>query len=227
MVERIPMSYVLVELDALFYNKITLQSGGEIIIDPTYEPEKHHQTSGIVKTVPDSLYFEKSDMEFSMEYKVPIELKEGDKVFFHYLQISSAISNSHLLTIDGKQHIFIRYDQCFCAVRDEEFVMLNGWMLLEPIDQEDKPQPKYINTRLPKSRRKKDPLRGKILYLGDPVSEYLWGGEETDDGINVDAGEVVTFLPESDIPLEYNLHRTLSEVYYRVQRKDLINKIIN
>jgi co-chaperonin GroES (HSP10) len=226
MVERIPASYVLIELDALFYNKITLRSGDDLIIDPTYEPEKHHQTSGIVKAVPDSLYFQKFDMEFSMEYKVPVEIKEGDKVFFHYLQISSAISNNHLLKIDGKQHIFIRYDQCFCALRDDKFVMLNGWMLLEPINQKDKPKPKYIDPRLPKDRQEKNPLRGKILHLGESVTEYLWGGEETDIGIDVDAGDVVTFLPHSDIPLEYNLHRTLKNVYYRVQRKDLINKII-
>ncbi len=226
MIERIPKSYVLVEVDSLFQDKILFQDGRELHIDPTYEPEKHHQTSGIVHTVPDSLHFDLKDMEFSMEYDVPIELKKGDKVFFHYLQISDAIKNKMLLTIEGKLHIFVRYDSCFCALREDEMVMLNGWMLLEPFGTTEELTSNVIDTKLPFHRRKPHPLKGEITSIGTPVKQYLWNKHESDKNINVSLGDKVMFLPHSDIPLEYGLHQKLDKVYYRVQRKDLLNKIL-
>jgi co-chaperonin GroES (HSP10) len=225
MIKRIPQNFVLIEVESLFHDNILFNDGRELLIDPTYEPEKHHQTSGIVHTVPDSLYFNKKDIEFSMEYQVPVELQKGDKVFFHYLQISSAINQKLLLTIEGKLHIFVRYDQCFCAIREGEMIMLNGWMLLEPYDYEEQIQSEVINTKLPSNRRKHHPLKGVISHIGDPVSEYLWGKHETDKGINVDKGDKVMFMPFSDIPLEYNMHQKLDKVYFRVQRKDILNKL--
>jgi co-chaperonin GroES (HSP10) len=226
MIERIPSSFVLVEIDSLFHENILFQDGRELLIDPTYEPEKHLQTSGIVHTVPDSLYFNKKDMHDSMEYDVPIELKKGDKVFFHYLQLDTAIKRKMLLTIDDKLHAFIRYDQCFCAIRDDEFITLNGWMLLEPYGLEDEVTSELIQTKIPRSRRRSHPLKGKIVHLGTPVNEYLWSKHESDKGVNVEVGDNVMFTPHSDIPLEYDMHQKLDKIYYRVQRKDLLNKLI-
>lgn len=227
MVERIPNNYVLVEIDSLFHDKILFKDGGEFHIDPTFDPEKHHNTSGIVHTVPDSLYFNLTDMEFSMEYDVPIELKEGDKVFFHYLQISHAISGNMLLTIKGKLHVFVRYDSCFCALRGDDMIMLNGWMLLLPYGNAETLESDIIETKIPKDRRKPHPLKGEIVQIGNPVNRYLWNNHESDKNINVSLGDKVMFLPHSDIPLEYGLHQKLDKVYYRVQRKDLLNKIIH
>jgi hypothetical protein len=101
--------------------------------------------------------------------------------------------------------------------------MLNGWMLLEPVEYENKPKTVF-NPRLPSDRQKKHPLRGKIAHLGTPVEEYFWGNDN-DDNINVCKDDLVTFLPNSDIPLEYKFHQSLDNVYFRVQRKDLLNKI--
>lgn len=225
MIERIPKSFVLVEVDSLFHDKILFDDGRELLIDPTYEPEKHHQVSGIVHTVPDSLYYNKKDMEFSMEYDVPVELKKGDKVFFHYLQITKVLSESLMLTIDDKLHIFVRYDSCFCAIRDDNFIMLNGWMLLEPYGNTERLESEVLDLHLPFNRRKPHPLKGEITHIGEPVKEYLWSNHESDKNINVSLGDKVMFLPHSDIPLEYDMHQELNKVYYRVQRKDLLNKI--
>jgi len=226
MLERIPKNFVLVEVESLFHDKVIFKDGRKLLIDTTYEPDKHNQVSGIVHTVPDSLYFNTSDMEFSMEYDIPMELKKGDKVFFHYLQVTAAIKKELTLTIDGKLHIFIRYDQCFCSIRDEDIVMLNGWMLLEPFGNEDRITSDVINVDLPFHRTKPHPLKGEIAHIGIPVNKYLWSKHETDDDVEVSKGDKVMFLPFSDIPLEYGLHQTLDKLYYRVQRKDLLNKLI-
>lgn len=225
MVESTLGNYVLVEVEYLFHKKIVFKSGGELFIDPTYEPEKHHKVSGIVKAVPDTLYFNNKDIETSSEFNVPIELKEGDEVFFHYLQIHYAITENRILTIDGKLHIFVRYDSCFCAIREEEMVMLNGWILLEPYGEDKMLTSDILQLKLPSSRQKPHPLKGTVAHIGKPVDEYLWSKHESDFGINVALGDNVVFLPHSDIPLEYGIHRKLDKIYYRVQRKDLLTKI--
>ena len=225
MIERIPKNFVLVEVESLFHEKIIFKDGSEFIIDTTYEPEKHNQVSGIVHTVPDDLYFNTSDMEFSMEYDVPIEIEKGDMVFFHYLQLSEAIKNNYIMMIDDKMHVYVRYDQCFCAIRNKEVIMLNGWILLEPFGEEETLRSDLINVNLPFHRRKAHPLRGEIAHIGLPVKKYLWSKYETDQDIAVGYGDKVMFLPHSDIPLEYGLHQTLEKLYYRVQRKDLLSKI--
>lgn len=225
MIKRIPSSYVLVEVETLLHDKVLFQDGRELLIDSSYEPEKHNQVSGIVHTAPDSLYFDTSEMEMSMEYDVPMELQKGDKVFFHYLQMSTAIKGNLILTINDKLHIFVRYDQCFCAIRKEEVIMLNGWMLLKPNGEEDMVSSSIIDVDLPTHRRKPHPLKGEVVHLGHPVKKYLWSKHETDENIDVALGDIVMFLPYSDIPLEYALHQSLDDIYYRVQRKDLLNKL--
>ena len=105
-------------------------------------------------------------------------------------------------------------------------IMLNGWMLLEPIERAVNKESKVITT-LPRDIQKKDPLKGKIIHVGTPVKEYFYGKVEADNGIDVKKGDTVIFLPHSDIPLEYSMHQSLKEVYYRVQRKELLSIYIN
>ena len=224
MIQRIPKNYVLVEVDSLIHDKILFKDGSKLIVDTTYEPDKHNQVFGVVHTAPDDLYFDPKEMEFSVEYDIPMEIKKGDKIFYHYLQISTAIKQDLVLNIGGKTHIFVRYDQCFCAMRGDQVIMLNGWMLLEPYGLEDVLTSEVIKIR--PGNRRPHPLKGKIAHIGTPVNKYLWSAHESDDHINVKSGDKVMFLPYSDIPLEYGIHQTLDQTYYRVQRKDLLNKLI-
>ena len=47
------------------------------------------------------------------------------------------------------------------------------------------------------------------------------------DMLHVEKGDTVIFLPHSDIPLEYDMHQSLKEKYYRVQRKELLSIYLN
>lgn len=218
---RIPKNFVLVEVSCLRHKKIAFEEGLEIIVDPSFHPEQHAQTQGVVKAVPESLYFNNKDVMNSVEYLTDIEVEVGDQVFFHYLQINNAISKKRIIHEDGKFFIFVRYDSLFCAIRDGEVVMCNGWMLLKPVAKaSDKITAK--SDRLPKDRQTFDPLMGEIAHVGNPVKEYFYGKHEADSGINVEQGQLVAFLPNSDIPLEYNMHQSLKDTYYRVQRKELL-----
>ena len=135
MKKKIPKNHVLIEVDFLRHKKIAFKSGTEIIVDPTFHPQQHAQTSGIVKVVPEGLYYDKNDRGFeSVEYLTDINIEVGDSVFFHYLQIDIAINQRRIIEEDGKFFIFIKHDSLFLSIRNEDVIMHNGWMLLEPVD---------------------------------------------------------------------------------------------
>lgn len=217
---KIPKNHVLVEVSCLRHEKISFESS-EIIVDPTFAPEQHAQTNGIVKAIPESLYFNNKDVMQSVEFLVDIDVKVGDHVFFHYLQINNAIGKKQVIYKDGKFYIFIRHDSLFCGIRDNEIIMFNGWMLLKPIEKASEKIDNF-NPILPKNRQTFEPLMGEIAHLGKPVKEYYYGKHEADSGINVEKGQIVAFLPHSDIPLEYDMHQSLKDKFFRVQRKELL-----
>ena len=103
--------------------------------------------------------------------------------------------------------------------------MFNGWMLLKPVDKAVDEEKGYIDT-LPKDRQEHDPLMGEIVHIGAPVEDYFYGSE-SDDGIEVKKGDIVIFMPHSDIPLEYPMHKNLEDTYFRVQRKELLSIYVN
>jgi hypothetical protein len=218
---RIPKNHVLVEVGFLRHKKIAFQSGTEIIVDPSFVKEQHAKTNGIVKAIPEALYFNPLDPMQSSEYLTNINVKVGDEVFFHYLQVNTAVNERKIIEEDGKFYIYINHDSLFCSIRDDEMIMHNGWMLLEPMDLAVDEKKTYID-RIPRHRQSHDPLKGRIVHLGDQVEKYIFGSE-TDAGIYVKKGDIVIFLPNSDIPLEYHMHQSLDKKYYRVQRKELLS----
>jgi hypothetical protein len=224
MVKRIPKNHILVEMDCLRHKKIPFKNGYDIIIDPGFAKEQHAQTHGIVRKLPEALYFNEKDIE-SLEFKTPITVQEGDKVFFHYLQINKAISKNKTIYKDGKYYIFIHHDSLFFGERNNQYIMFNGWMLLKPIKAAVDEEKLYLDT-LPKNRQEHDPLMGEIAFCGEPVEQYFYGSE-TDEGVNVKVGDKVVFLPHSDIPVEYPMHQSLEQKYFRVQRKELLSIYIN
>ena len=223
---KIPQNHLLVKVDCLRHKKIAFESGTKIIVDPSFKPEQHANTNGVVVAVPKSLYFNKRDVMESSQYLTDIEVKLGDKVYFHYLQINYAIKHRKVVEVGGEFYIFIRYDSLFCGLRDGKMIMFNGWMLLEPIHLIETDKDKGFVSKLPKDRQKPDPMKGKIVCAGGAVREYFYGSE-TDNGIEVEEGDEVIFLPHSDIPLEYNMHQDLKKKYFRVQRKELLSVYIN
>lgn len=219
--KRIPKNYVLVEVDFLRHKKVSYDSGAEIIIDYTFEPEQHALTHGVVATIPEALYFNSKDYD-SLEFLTDIDVKVGDQVFFHYIQINKADRGRQLFIENGKTYIFISHDSLFCGIRNDEVVMFNGWLLLNPIAKAIETDQEAVLVR-PDDKESFHPLMGEIEHIGSPVKKYWYGTEtDTDSGIEVEKGDLVAFLPHSDIPLEYPMHQSLNKKYYRAQRKELL-----
>lgn len=61
----------------------------------------------------------------------PIEVKEGDSVYFHYLTLQE--HNFLGKDEDGMELYKCSYDQLFCYVRDGVVNLVNGWMAVSPL----------------------------------------------------------------------------------------------
>ena len=73
MIKRIPKNYILVEVDCLRHKKIAFQNGFNIIVDPGFAKEQHAQTHGIVKNIPEGLYFNTKDINSSyLQFEFPL-----------------------------------------------------------------------------------------------------------------------------------------------------------
>lgn len=216
MIKRIPTNYVLVEQDLEHNEEVELSSGAKLYVDPTFEPEKHSKIKGKVLAVPDKIYFDKID-EASMEYDVDMDVQVGDEVYFHYLSSGKAVKGRMTYEVDGKRCIFIPYDKLFFAKRGDDVIMLNGWMLVEPIED-------TIDTTLviPDTMRGHSKKIGKIKHCGSHVRKYKFYPDVCEHNITVADGDRVIFTKHSDIPVEYDLHNTLGTKVFRMQRKDII-----
>ena len=65
----------------------------------------------------------------------PIEVKDGDTAYFHYLTLSD---NNYLgKDEEGFELYRCGYDNLFCYVREGKIHMVNGWVAVTPLKDED------------------------------------------------------------------------------------------
>lgn len=202
-------------------DKVKLKSGEELWIDTSYEREKHAATTGTVIRVPERLYFSYNNGGQSVDFDVDMELKEGDKVYFHYLSCLNALKDCRYVVYEDEYYLWIKYDSMYVGKRGEDIVMLNGWMLMEPINIDSfKSETLYVPET---SKNTSSSKYARIKYFGKPVRNYLRNKNITEVNLKVEKGDVVMFDPHSDIPLQYDLHADLegSNKFFRMQRKDI------
>lgn len=124
-VDSIPVAlqdavYVTVERE---YDNLVDLGGFEVEVDASYEPMQHIAERGTVASVPRRLG------EYYTRRGIPMDVCVGDLVHFHY----HAIDPHNLLVVDGRKYYRVEYDQLYYAKREERIVMLNDFMLAEPV----------------------------------------------------------------------------------------------
>jgi co-chaperonin GroES (HSP10) len=174
----------------------------ELSIDTSYEPYKHAVTWGTVMAVNKEIEDETTTME----------LEAGDKLFFHYLCIPNAVRDNTWVLIKGKPYFLIQYDMCYCALRGEEIVPVNGWVLVSPID-EIIPE-SVCGFELADIREKKHSVKeGIVKYVGKPLN-----GEKNAAKL----GDKILYMKLSDVPMQYYLHNSFGENLLRMKNKDIM-----
>lgn len=211
---------VLIKFDPP-HESITV-AGQELQIDTSFNPLQHTSSTGTVLSVPERLIFDRKDSAKTMEYDVPMELQVGDNVILNYLSYAEAIKNE---PIDGGHPV--RYDEILVALRGEQVIPVNGLLLVEPLNIADTEEvkemskflvtPEYVKTQ-------KSETRGYVRYVGSPVRGYQMDYREeiyeSEDDVKV--GDFVQFDPAYAVPLQYELHRSLPMILYRMRRKDIL-----
>jgi len=179
----------------------TLKSG--LYIDTTYKPEHHVEIINEVIAVPERLKF--TDWETEMELKV------GDQVWVNYL----AIMKGEKIMVGDQTYTLVPYEKIILAKRGEDIVMLNGYVLIEPV-LEDAPESEIITLL---KNTKQAAMRGYVRYMGTPNKRY--SDELHTDEIGIKIGDMVGLRHGYHPKLESPYHQVIGD-YYVVQRRNIV-----
>jgi co-chaperonin GroES (HSP10) len=177
----------------------------QIQIDTTFEPEKHSATYGDVVAVCEGL---DDDLQTEMEVKV------GDRVFFHYLCIMNCIRDKKYVVSGGVPYFMVSYGSMFVAKRKEEVVPINGYLLVEPIS--DGVEEMIDGIYVPESMQNRNHKNmGVVRYVGTPLI-----GEK----VLAKRGDKIYFTKAANVPLQYELHNSFdgNKTYYRMKNDNVL-----
>ena len=145
------------------------------------------------------------------EYDIPNELEVGDRVWFSYF------GSLHGVDVFVGDELFrlIEYSYMIAAKRDEEIIILNGFVLIEEIEKHKSDVIKTI--------AQTDKTRGIVRYFGKK-REYPSGSQYSDD-IDIFCGdEVLIRKGTPDVKMERAPYlATFSDkMYRRIRRRDIL-----
>ena len=209
---KILNNHVLVLPHYDHYDKV-----GDFEINTSYEKEVHFPSSGTVVAVPYKLnYSTFAEDRESLMFDVDMQVKEGDTVIFGYNIVPQALQSGKSLG----NHVLIKYDNLFCAIRDEKIIMLNGYIIVEAIED----MAPAGDILLPDHLRSVNHFqKGKVLHIGDCVRRYRFYPEIGGDLLQMKAGQDILFHMQHSIPLQYAMHSIIDDKkeLYRMQQKDV------
>jgi co-chaperonin GroES (HSP10) len=130
----------------------------------------------------------------SMPWKTTMDLKQGDIVWVSSNAL--VIAEQHGGTIEADKEIYyvIQYSELIMVKRGKNVKMLNGFMLLEPVDEPDSvvERAKKSGIVIPDitKQKKKSDKYAIVRYIGEPV-EYLFNNKDRMDYPEIKLGDTV------------------------------------
>ena len=158
------------------------------------------------------------------DFGTTVEIQVGDQIIFSYMAIDRDPHQSETITHDRKigDDYIIRYNEVYCAVRNEEIIPVNGWVILEGMMEETKAEGIIIPEQYKETRSQ---IHCTIRHLGRPNTHYTSPmfkdlEPESDEWYE---GQQVLIPKWKAVPLQ---NEEFSLIYlglplYRAQRKDL------
>ena len=229
----------------------------ELYQDTTYNPGMHQPIVQRVCAVPKTLYFGRHQMfarqessfdarkqhnridtiainppiPHSMPWKVPMELKIDDTVYVDSFTLATAEKENRCIDCNGVKYFLVAYSDVYFKLVNGEPDMLNGWLLIEPIDNPEDEKVSALKElgfvfpgiTIDNDNRKAmgagDKL-GIIRYAGIPVEKYLEEDTEVHDEVGV--GEIIVFKWSANRRLESGVHRFFGQTELIVSRRERI-----
>lgn len=176
-----------------------------IQIDTSFEPEKHSATYGDVVSVCDGL---------DEHLQTDMEVKVGDRIFFHYLCILNCIRDKKFIVCDGVPYFMVSYGSTYCSRRKDEVIPLNGYLMVEPVDDgiDEIVDGLYMPDSLKNNNHKN---MGIVKYAGVPLK-----GEKA----LTKPGDKIYFTKAANVPLQYELHNDFegNKTFYRMKYDNVL-----
>lgn len=221
---------------------------GEIELYDSFEPAKHFSVKGRVLAVPEMLICFREDMNvlramqrvsknpiiqkdiqemnrWSVEFDTDMEVRVGDDVVFRYINRIACVEDEQVFGRDelgSRGALLISYDELYMALRGDERILLNGWILVEPVEYSEAELIEMGGGFEKAMKSLEKPGVGIVREVGMPNYGYLDGTEE---GPDVKPGMEILFRHSNAVPIEFKYHKELNEgkyAFYRMQRKDIL-----
>lgn len=141
-------NYVIFKTDTMFNDKAQFKgaNGETLVLDPSFDPQKHARTYGEVVSLPAQL----TRKPFMQEHRgsppgdsVPFEyrytsdvaqdVQVGDRIYFHF----NTITMRNCVKEEGVHpnrvwYFKVSYEQILCAVRDGQIIPISSYVLVDP-----------------------------------------------------------------------------------------------
>lgn len=210
---------VLVKINST-KDKINVGGGVEFKFDKQFSEEKHAPTTGIVYNVCGDL------IEDKMPWHTKNILQRNDFVVFTYeaaIYCLDPLKGRHIYDEHNSQYLLIDYEDILSVRRGDDIIGINGYLLVEPITEQLKSE-----LKLPIQKSVK---YGRIAVMAERNECYYAAGVKRTDVCDfkdeLKVGDIILFSKFSDIPLEYDIHRSINgaKEYFRMQRRDILDLV--
>lgn len=171
-------------------------------------------------------YFEEGGKRFAiLPYSslfFAIRKPNGIMINVDALPDASIITAKELMSIANQTGVLVVREAPTELESESEYIMLNDWVLIEPIR-------KGQHTEFIKGYGNfivdDEATTGKIILTSDTPYKASEGlVRACPPGCGLEVGGRIIFEKESDIPVEYDLCRTLEKPYWRMKLEDIIAK---
>lgn len=175
-----------------------------IFIDTTWDKYRHAVQDGIVESVP---------LTITPKFRGDVDIKVGDKVYFHHF----VVQQDNYILHNGKKLFKADYYNMYCKIENGEPVMLEDWILAEPVFEKEEDIQKKIGSLV--LYTKATPDKKKKIATVSYVSKT---GE--DQGLK--NGDTIVYKDSADYDMKIE-----GKEYYRIKLANVAaiirdNKII-
>lgn len=240
-------NFVVFKTDTLHNEGTPFKGVGDkqIVIDSSFDPQRHVRTYGEVVSVPKHLdrfpisqkhkglpaYHDSPAFSFKYLSDIAQEIKVGDRIYFHFNTIRP--DNLIKTEVEDSKKVYyfkVKYDQILCTVRDGVIIPIGSYTLIEPDMEtwEDISVPTYSNIKGKDGKPMLKPKEQWLVKKVAPGAKYLLGfvrhvgtplkGTECD----VQAGDRIIYRRMAD-------WRNIVEgkEYYAILHRHIVGKFVD
>lgn len=130
---------LVVQVDTQFNDELTFASGVKLYIETKFDPQEKVSLIGVIHSLPKTIK--------QMPGQEPMNLgglKPGDRIMMRYDVLSTtrdqpdrdSVRYRNEFWVEGKKYWFCDIEKVFAVERDGRWVMMNDYIMVEPIEED-------------------------------------------------------------------------------------------